>query len=94
MPLAKILGSQGADLTFHDPYVKDWFVSGKEIPAATHLIEAVRDADCVCCCKIMRRTTSTSSPVSVEGYLTHEGFASPPAAFNSCSVDRAVQRCA
>jgi UDP-N-acetyl-D-glucosamine dehydrogenase len=45
VPLAKILRSHGADLTFHDPHVKDWSVSGKEIPAAADLTEAVRDAD-------------------------------------------------
>jgi len=45
VPLAKILRAQGANLSFHDPYVKDWSVGGEEITAAADLIEGIRDAD-------------------------------------------------
>jgi nucleotide sugar dehydrogenase len=45
IPLLKILRSQGAEVSFHDPYVKNWSVGGLDVPGVTDLLDAVQDAD-------------------------------------------------
>lgn len=44
-PLARILRHQGANLSFHDPYVDRWQVDNREVPRADDLIAAVAAAD-------------------------------------------------
>jgi nucleotide sugar dehydrogenase len=45
IPLAKTLIQQGALLRFHDPLVKQFSVSGQDIPRVDHVDEALADAD-------------------------------------------------
>jgi nucleotide sugar dehydrogenase len=45
VPLAKTLIDRGAFLRFHDPLVKQFSVSGRDIPRVDHVEEALGDAD-------------------------------------------------
>jgi UDP-N-acetyl-D-glucosamine dehydrogenase len=45
IPLVKTLTQQGALLRFHDPLVKQFSVSGQDIPRVDHVDEALADAD-------------------------------------------------
>jgi nucleotide sugar dehydrogenase len=45
IPLAKTLVQQGAELRFHDPLVKQFAVSGADIPRVDDLYESLTDAD-------------------------------------------------
>ncbi len=45
IPLAKTLIDHGASLRFHDPLVKQFSVSGQDIPRVDHVEEALREAD-------------------------------------------------
>jgi UDP-N-acetyl-D-glucosamine dehydrogenase len=44
-PLAKRLIAAGADLSFHDPHVKNWIVAGHDLTSESDLYRAVADAD-------------------------------------------------
>jgi UDP-N-acetyl-D-glucosamine dehydrogenase len=44
-PLAKRLIAAGADLSFHDPHVKNWTVAGHDLTSESDLYRAVADAD-------------------------------------------------
>ncbi|MER7500578.1 nucleotide sugar dehydrogenase [Nonomuraea pusilla] len=45
LPVARALLELGADLSFADPYVKEWQVDGTPVPREEDLAEAVVDAD-------------------------------------------------
>jgi UDP-N-acetyl-D-glucosamine dehydrogenase len=45
IPLAKTLIDHGASLRFHDPLVKQFSVSGQDIPRVDHVDEALGEAD-------------------------------------------------
>jgi UDP-N-acetyl-D-glucosamine dehydrogenase len=45
IPLARTLIDYGASLRFHDPLVKQFSVSGQDIPRADHVEEALGEAD-------------------------------------------------
>jgi nucleotide sugar dehydrogenase len=45
IPLAKALIDHGASLRFHDPLVKQFSVSGQDIPRVDHVEEALGEAD-------------------------------------------------
>jgi UDP-N-acetyl-D-glucosamine dehydrogenase len=45
VPLAKALLAQGALLRFHDPLVKQFMVSGCDVPRVDDLFESLRDSD-------------------------------------------------
>jgi nucleotide sugar dehydrogenase len=45
IPLAEALLELGAELTFCDPYVKEWTVQGKSVPREEDLATAVANAD-------------------------------------------------
>ncbi len=45
LPVARALLELGAELTFADPYVKEWSVDGTPVPREEDLAEAVADAD-------------------------------------------------
>ena len=44
-PLAKCLIAAGAIVSFHDPYVKNWTVAGRDLTSESDLYGAVADAD-------------------------------------------------
>jgi UDP-N-acetyl-D-glucosamine dehydrogenase len=44
-PLAKRLIAAGADLSFHDPHVKNWIVARHDLTSESDLYRAVADAD-------------------------------------------------
>jgi UDP-N-acetyl-D-glucosamine dehydrogenase len=46
-PLARHLHALGANVAYHDPYVKSWQPNGLEVPRAADLEGAVADADLV-----------------------------------------------
>ena len=45
LPVARALLELGAELTFADPYVKEWSVDGTPVPREENLAEAVANAD-------------------------------------------------
>ena len=45
IPLAKTLIQHGASLRFHDPLVKQFSVSGHDIPRVDHVEESLGEAD-------------------------------------------------
>jgi UDP-N-acetyl-D-glucosamine dehydrogenase len=45
IPLAKTLIQQGAELRFHDPLVKQFAVSGNEVPRVDDVYESLAEAD-------------------------------------------------
>jgi UDP-N-acetyl-D-mannosaminuronate dehydrogenase len=45
IPLAKALIDHGATLRFHDPLVKQFSVSGQDVPRVDHVDEALGEAD-------------------------------------------------
>jgi UDP-N-acetyl-D-glucosamine dehydrogenase len=44
-PLAKCLFAVGANVSFHDPHIKNWTVAGHDLTSASDLYGAVADAD-------------------------------------------------
>ena len=44
-PLAKCLIAAGAIVSFHDPYIKNWTVAGRDLTSESDLYGAVADAD-------------------------------------------------
>jgi UDP-N-acetyl-D-glucosamine dehydrogenase len=44
-PLAKCLMASGANVSFHDPHVKNWTVAGHDLTSESDLYGAVADAD-------------------------------------------------
>jgi UDP-N-acetyl-D-glucosamine dehydrogenase len=44
-PLARVLRSYGAELSFCDPYVAEWVVDGSPVPASTDLEEGIANTD-------------------------------------------------
>jgi nucleotide sugar dehydrogenase len=46
-PIARKLRARGARVTYHDPYVPEWQVDGREVPRASGLQAAVAAADLV-----------------------------------------------
>jgi UDP-N-acetyl-D-glucosamine dehydrogenase len=44
-PLARVLRSYGAELSFCDPYVDEWSVDGAPVPASADLAEGIESAD-------------------------------------------------
>ena len=47
VPIAKRLVDMGAGVSYHDPFVEHWSISGGEVPRADDLDAAVADADIV-----------------------------------------------
>jgi nucleotide sugar dehydrogenase len=47
MPLAKALITMGANITYFDPYVKDWAVDGKSVKSMSNIISAIAENDLV-----------------------------------------------
>jgi UDP-N-acetyl-D-glucosamine dehydrogenase len=45
LPLAKTLLAQGANLSFHDPLVKQFLVGDSDVPRADDLFESLRESD-------------------------------------------------
>lgn len=44
-PLARRLWEMGAEVLFHDPYVAEWVVDGRDVPTVEDPVVAVADAD-------------------------------------------------
>lgn len=44
-PLTRILRTRGADVCYHDPFVRGWVVDGEEVRTISDLSDSVADAD-------------------------------------------------